>query len=65
MEVGSPCPNKIIYIKINAANKILLFSATIGLCPSIKIINKYNKIPIIKECKTIVLPCSIYILLLL
>lgn len=31
MVLGSPCPNRIMYINMNAANKILRFSATICL----------------------------------
>jgi len=46
-----------------AANNILRFSATIDLCPSIKIIKRYNKIPITTECNNIIRPFSmVYII---
>jgi hypothetical protein len=61
IDIGNPCPNKIIYININALNKMLRFSAIICFCPSIKIIKTYNKIPISTECNNIIRPLSIYI----
>lgn len=63
-EIGKPCPKIIIYISINDANNILLFSATACFCPNIKIIKTYNNKPIITECNNIIIPFSILILFL-
>ena len=45
---------------MNAAINILLFSATTDFIPKIKIIKRYNIIPIITECNNIINPFSIF-----
>jgi hypothetical protein len=50
-----------MYININAAIKMLRFSATICGCFITKTITRYNTTPMITECNTIIRPFSIFL----